>query len=52
MSRPRPAGLIRYFNELEVPPGGTVSGADAFFLYDSLGFPYDLTELMAAEQVT
>jgi alanyl-tRNA synthetase len=27
-----------------------VTGAEAFFLYDSLGFPLDLTELMAAEK--
>ncbi|OQS03623.1 alanyl-tRNA synthetase, mitochondrial precursor [Thraustotheca clavata] len=27
-----------------------VSGEDAFFLYDSMGFPVDLTEIMAEEQ--
>lgn len=29
---------------------GVLSGSAAFFLYDSLGFPIDLTALMAAEQ--
>ncbi|KAJ1452309.1 alanyl-tRNA synthetase [Pelagophyceae sp. CCMP2097] len=28
----------------------TVDGASTFFLYDSLGFPLDLTTLMAAEE--
>lgn len=28
----------------------TVQGADAFFLYDTMGFPVDLTELMAEEK--
>lgn len=43
---------VKYLNEL-ISSGGTVngeiSGEQAFFLYDSLGFPLDLTQIMAAE---
>jgi alanyl-tRNA synthetase len=42
---------IKYFNELqtELSDSKLVSGEQAFFMYDTLGFPIDLTELMAQE---
>jgi len=33
-----------------LPQGGVVSAKDAFFLYSSMGFPVDLTQLMALER--
>ncbi|MEM7755283.1 MAG: alanine--tRNA ligase [Planctomycetota bacterium] len=42
---------IKLFDEVtERAKGGRVSGPDAFQLYDTYGFPIDLTELMAAER--
>mmetsp|Transcript_71285 Transcript_71285/g.200817 ORF Transcript_71285/g.200817 Transcript_71285/m.200817 type:complete len:589 (-) Transcript_71285:158-1924(-) len=45
---------VRYFEELveETAAKGdskVIQGKEAFFMYDSLGFPLDLTELMAEE---
>ena len=41
---------IKYFESNLVDAGSKeVSGEQAFFLYDSLGFPVDLTTLMASE---
>ncbi|HEX8391332.1 MAG TPA: alanine--tRNA ligase [Longimicrobium sp.] len=42
---------IRLFDQLAPVGGsGTVSGSDVFKLYDTFGFPVDLTELMARER--
>ncbi|GIS79541.1 MAG: hypothetical protein CM1200mP14_11070 [Gammaproteobacteria bacterium] len=42
-------GMTR-FNELISEGGGTIAGDDAFKLYDTFGFPIDLTEIMAKER--
>ena len=45
---------VRYFSEMvteiETSGGKVITGDKAFFLYDTLGFPIDLTQLMAAEK--
>ncbi|HST57427.1 MAG TPA: alanine--tRNA ligase [Longimicrobium sp.] len=42
---------LKLFDQLAPAGGsGTIAGADVFKLYDTFGFPVDLTELMAAER--
>ena len=49
-SRTLLAGIDRYKKfAAKLPPGGQLGGGDAFLLWDSFGFPLDLTTLMAEE---
>jgi len=43
-------GIDRFTNYVSGLKGKTIDGAFAFELYDTFGFPIDLTELMAREQ--
>jgi alanyl-tRNA synthetase len=43
------AGLHR-LDDIITRPAGTISGTEAFKLYDTFGFPIDLTELIARER--
>jgi alanyl-tRNA synthetase len=44
-------GLSRFDEIVARSEGATISGADAFLLYDTYGFPLDLTRTMAEERL-
>jgi alanyl-tRNA synthetase len=43
-------GIVRFNHHIKSVTGNVIDGAFAFELYDTFGFPIDLTELMAREQ--
>ncbi|GMH57701.1 hypothetical protein TrLO_g2576 [Triparma laevis f. longispina] len=49
-SRTLDKGLTKFNDMVKVTEGGVFSGANAHFLYTSMGFPVDLTELMCEEK--
>ena len=43
-------GIERFSKAVKATKGTQISGEDAFLLWDTFGFPFDLTELMAEER--
>ena len=43
-------GIERFKKVAAVSQGGVLAGEEVFLLWDTFGFPVDLTELMAQEQ--